>query len=288
MPVGSVEYRRIDTKYLVPRRADNYVEVGLTGLLSSLAWGPNLIFKGPKGCGKSLAVEQWASLNDVPMIRQDCTEETGTRELIGTFNLQGDEVFFMLGSLSAAVDVANEMGGCILVLEEINALSPQSQKILNAIADYRQEISIPKIGRVFRVGKDQRIWIIGTMNPNYGGTYNINEDFRSRFEFVEIGYMPEEKETKLLLAEISDTTTDNEKRMVAQILALARETRGGSMEYALSTRDLVQFVRNVGRLSAIDQALKMLEGKYESDNVHNFRARVKSTFGVDLTKVKLY
>ena len=288
MTIGQVATRRIDSKYLVPRTMDDYQDVGLVGLMEKLAFGPNLILKGPKGAGKTLAIEQFAAKKGVPILRQDCTEETGVRDLLGTYAMQGDEVFYMLGTLTAAVEVANEDGGCVVVLEEINTLPPQSQKILNPVADYRQEISVPKIGKIFRVNPGSRIWLIGTMNPNYGGTYNLNEDFRSRFEFIEVNYMPVKLERDLLEKQFPTPPAVNERRMVDKILNLSKETRGGEMGYALSTRDLVQFIKDFVMLGDWPLALKLLEGKYETDNVADFRTRVMSTFQIDLNKVELY
>ena len=59
------------------------------------------------------------------------------------------------------------------------------------------------------------------------------------------------------------------------------------MGYALSTRDLVQFVLNMLTLDR-DRALKLLEGKYEGEHINSFRARIQSGFGVNLNTVKLY
>jgi MoxR-like ATPase len=282
---GDIEIRRIDSKYLVPQADDSYEDVGLTDVLKSLAFGPNLILKGPKGAGKTLAIEQFAAEMGVPLLRQDCSDETTTRELIGSFVDVGT---YALGSLTAAIDVANEDGGCIVVLEEINTLPPTAQKILKSIADYRQAIGVSKIGRVFRVKKSSRIWLIGTMNPNYGGTYNLNEDFRSRFEFLTVNYMPTANERALLHRQFPSPPSAREKQMIDKILNLAKESRSGEMEYALSTRDLVQFVKNFALLGSWEKALKLLEGKYEGENIKNFQARVMSTFQVNLTEIKLF
>ena len=42
------------------------------------------------------------------------------------------------------------------------------------------------------------LWLVGTMNPNYSGTYQINEDMRSRFDFIEVPYMPAAMERKIM------------------------------------------------------------------------------------------
>lgn len=285
----TVELRRIATEFLIPRQIPGFLDIGIQKVLGDLAFGPNLILKGPKGAGKNANIEQFAAGLGVPLLTQPCCEDTSVRDLIGAFGVEGSDVYFQLGALPAAVDVANEEGGCILLLDEINTLPPTAQKILNAMCDYRQEVSIPKIGRSFRVAPDKRIWIVGTMNPNYGGTYNLNEDFRSRFEFIEVNYMPKDKERELLHRQFpGGSPSAAERRNVELLHNLAGETRGGAMEYALSTRDLVQFVQNLMRLGDLGRALKLLEGKFEGENIQNFRARVGSTFQINLNDQKLY
>lgn len=289
MRTDAIETRRIDSADLVPSENPSYVDVGLLELFDHLKFGPNLILKGPKGAGKTMAIEQWAAINGVPLLRQDCTDRTSSKDLVGGFAVQGQEVFFMLGTLAAAVDIANTDGACVVVLEEINTLPPQAQKLLNPVADYRQELAIPKIGRIFRVKGEAKVWLIGTMNPNYGGTYNLNEDFRSRFNFVEVPYMPQAQERQVLEGLYPSSPTARERNVVSKILSLAAETRSGQMEYALSTRDLVDFIENTLRFGNLDRALKLLEGKFEgSDHVQNFQARVQTTFQVNLTEVKLF
>ena len=286
----TVELRRIATEYLIPRPIPNFLDIGLSKPLGELAFGPNLILKGPKGAGKNCNIEQFAANMGVPLLTQPCCEDTSVRDLIGAFGVEGDDVYFQLGALPAAVDVANTEGGCILLLDEINTLPPTAQKILNAMCDYRQEVSIPKIGKSFRVDPGKRIWVVGTMNPNYGGTYNLNEDFRSRFEFIEVPYMPKDKEKELLHRQFpGGAPSASEKRTVDLLINLAGESRGGAMEYALSTRDLVNFVLNMLKLGDLGRALKLLEGKFEGDNISNFRARVASTFvGINLNDQRLY
>jgi len=131
------------------------------------------------------------------------------------------------------------------------------------------------------------LWVVGTMNPNYAGTYSLNEDLRSRFEFIEVNYMSADAERSLLLSQFPSAPSAQEKRDIDNILNIAKETRSERMGYALSTRDLVQFTRSMLRLDK-SKALKLLEGKYEGEHVDSFRARIQSTFGVNLNTVKLY
>lgn len=344
------EIRRIPTQQLVAREYPNFKATKILSVLDLLAWKSPLILKGPKGAGKTLNLEQWAFTRKVPFLRKSCTADTSDRQLLGANTLKSfTESYFVLGALSAAIDVANEAGRCLLVLEEINALNEESQKAVNSIADYRREVDLPHVGQVFRLAEavvargDGRVvelepmseyrvnlvvasdsedaaleaevpvvllrpglkvgdpvragqiladrpqlWVVGTMNPGYGGTYDLNEDFRSRFKFIELDYMDDETEKEILLGKFPTKPTAEESLFVSDLRTLAKETRGGKYGYGLSTRDLEQVVEDYLAFHAKDLALKMLEGKFDAQHVDNLRARVKSTFKIDLTTVSLW
>ena len=158
---------------------------------------------------------------------------------------------------------------------------------MNAICDYRQSIEVAKIGKVFKVKPGHKIWVIGTMNPNYSGTYQLNEDFRSRWGFVQVGYMTEELEKRLLIGTFTSPAGAKEKNMVDRIIQLANASRTGKLgDYALSTRDLVHFIRDYEAVG-LPKALKILEGKYDADDVKDVRAQCMSLFTINLEEIKL-
>ena len=284
----SIELRKIPSEQLVPSHQDKYIDTGILPLLDAMAWRRPLMLKGPKGSGKTMAIEQWCAAQGVPMVRQDCSEDITSKDLIGSYGLEGNDIYFGCGSLTTAIEVANEEGGCVLVLEEVNTLPSKSQKILNPLCDFRQNISVPKIGKVFKLKPGHRIWVVGTMNPNYAGTYSLNEDFRSRWGMVQVGYMSEEKERQLLLDVFSKPATAKQKDVVERLLSLAQASRTGKLgDYALSTRDLADFIPDYEALG-LAKALKVLEGKYDdAEDIKDYTAQVMSLFTVNLEGVKL-
>ena len=291
--MSTVDIRRSKAIDLIPDSDPNYKDIGLLTILDKLAFKSALIMKGPKGAGKTLAIQEFAARNGYPIIRHDCTEDTSTRDFIGSFAAQGKSIFYALGAITTAIEVANEMGGAILILEEINSLSPGAQKMLNPIADYRQEISVAKIGKIFKVGPGKKIWVIGTMNPNYSGTYSLNEDLRSRFAIFEVGYMKEDDEKDLLTTHLKnlreiEKLSSADTKVINGIMSLAQETRGNEMGYALSTRDLIRFLDNYYTFDSVDKPLKILEGKYDNDYLEALRARVASAMKCDLSTVTLF
>ena len=108
--------------------------------------------------------------------------------------------------------------------------------------------------------------------------------------------MPEIEEKSLLEGAFNAPPSAKEKRMTNAILTLAKETRSGAWEYALSPRDLVSFVKTYelfclkkgrGEMSE-KMALKVLEGKFEGDEVGNFQCLVESGFRVNLKETRLW
>jgi MoxR-like ATPase len=273
---------------LIPSLNPNYVEVGLLPLINDLAWmGDAVILKGPKGSGKTLAVETWCAQNEIPMIRENCNVGTDEMHLIGSFGLEGETVYFTLGSLPLAIETANEVGAAVLVLEEINTLRPQVQSMVFSVADYRKAVETASLGRKFSLKPEAQLFVVGTMNPGYSGTYQLNEALRSRFDFVEVGYMPEAQERKMLELALSPTPAVAERQLASRLVTLAQESRSGTWDYALSTRDLMHTVRKIQKLG-LERGLRMLVNKFETEHHPAIFGRVQSIFAVNITGVKIY
>jgi hypothetical protein len=286
---------RTNTSDLLIADHPTYVDVfGLHKVYESLAFETNIILKGPKGDGKTLSVFSYASKHTIPLVIQECSEETKKHELIGSQMLLGDETVYVLGSIPTAIEVANEAGSCILLFEEFNALTPQVQKQLNAIADFRKMVSLPHIGKTYRLRPGAKIWLVATMNPSvYGGTYDLNEDLKSRFEEIEVTYPEHAQEKQIVKVACADlvgckfqTPMHSGSVLVDQIgdalfdlvIRLAKETRQNSTGYSLSTRDVVRLIRTMSRVG-VDAALQMVIGKFEDGDKDTVMKRITSVFG---------
>jgi midasin (ATPase involved in ribosome maturation) len=260
--------------------APAYIDVlGLIPIYDRLAFKNNLLLKGPKGVGKSLSYIAWAAHKKVPMVSVECSEDVKKYDLMGSPFIVGNETIFLLGGVPTAIEIANEVGRCILAFEEINSLTPQVQKMLNAVSDFRQAVSLPAIGKVYRLREGAEIWIVASMNPSvYGGTYDLNEDLKSRFEEIEVTY-PRDHQERAILKQVGSAIQDE---LLNAFLMLAKETRSGGMGYPLSTRDLVRITHNINTVG-IDITLQMLMGKFEHDDKEVVLKRLGSIFhGVKL------
>lgn len=278
---------RLPVSELIPRHDDSYIDTGIVPRLDQLAWSDPLILMGPKGSGKTLAIEEFCSMVGAPRVRQNCNSETSSRDLIGTYGMQGDSVFFSLGTLTTAIEVANEYGACVLILEEINTLRPELHSALFSVADFRRAVEVPSLGKIFTVNPGCQFWIVGTMNPGYGGTYHLNEALKSRFIFAPVPYMDSKKEKMLLEQSFSSPPGPTERKIVNRLLNLAEESRSGKWDYALGTRDLVQMIRVIERIG-LKPALRILEGKFDPEHYQAIRGRIQSVFDIDPANVELW
>lgn len=269
---------RIDTSNFLATQTPPYHDgAKLFALYDKLAFNANLLLVGHKGLAKSLSIAAYCAKNQHPIITFDCSEDVRRSHLIGMFVLRGAETPFVLGALTTAFEVANEIGRCAIVLEEINALSPAIQKVLNAATDFRRRVEVPEIGKVFQLKEGAKLWILGTMNSTeYTGTHNLNEDLKSRFRIVPVEY-PDDATERAILARIAPFA---EEHIITKLLILAKETRLGGVEsYALSTRDLAQVLEDIPTLG-IKTALWLLGGKFEGETRDDVFRRIKSIFGL--------
>jgi MoxR-like ATPase len=276
----STSVERLPSELYRANPALTYADVWKLGdLFDGLAFKSNLILVGPKGIGKTLSFQHYAAKKSLPIVTTDCSEDVRRGNLIGMHLLRGQETPFVLGPVTTAIEVANEVGACVLVLEEINALSPQMQKVLNPIADFRKKVEVPECGRVFNLRNGAKLWVVGTMNTSaYGGVYSLNEDLKSRFRMLSLGYPSPEEETKIIKAHFPTGVDDS---LLKKMQLLAQETRQKALEYALSPRDLVQVIEDTGNIG-LERALRMVIGKFEGEDQAAVKLRIQSIFGISL------
>lgn len=288
-----VEVISVDPDAYMPRGIPKYVALNdeFQVFEAHLESGIPLLLVGPKGIGKTLSLAAFAAKEQIPIIQFDCSENTKRYDLVGRFVLIGEEVKFLLGAMPTAVEVANAKGACILVFEELNCLTPQMQKVLNQLLDWRRHVYVPEVNRIYRLKPGVRLLIAATMNPStYGGVHELNEDLASRFAMWYWDY-PKTSEEERVVREVAGDGVPEEILMA--MIKLAQETRAsvkaGDIEYALSPRDVIQFCQVYKayskRFSRQELLLKALEttvlGRYEDERARDFiKARIDSIFGI--------
>lgn len=281
-------FERLDSAHYTQHASPTFVDnKSLYSVLDSLSFKANLLLEGPKGSGKTLAIASYCATRKLPALTVDCSEDLRRGQLVGTFVLRGEHTPFILGPLTTAIEVANELGQCVLILEEINTLTPQAQKILNPLTDWRRCLEVPEAQHVFRLKPEARLWVTGTMNSaGYAGVYSLNEDLKSRFRIVPVSYPSITDERAILDSCLAQEGMTPDANFTGKLLTLAQESRQKDVSYALSTRDLVQIMCDREYIGE-PRALFLAAGKFEGTDRDWAAKRIKSIFGADLNKLAM-
>lgn len=286
--INGVEVRYMAPSDLLIKEELKYVDIfGMLPLISKLSFDgkswdpPNLLLSGPTGNGKSLLFAYFAKMNDIPYLSVDCSEGTREGHLRGSYVVHSSgSTPFILGTVSNAIQVANEVGMAMIVFEELNALSPQLQKCVNALTDFKKKIEVPELSFRFSLNPGARLFVGATKNPtDHGGTYELNRDLENRFLMVEVPYPPEELEISLLM----DMTQNRfGPDIVKSLVKIAQHTRQDATQTALSPRDLVQILNIIPRVGWNDALFLAAQKFNEAD-----RAVVLSSIK-DITRTVIY
>ncbi len=247
------------------------------------------LIEGDKGLGKTLCVYDVAFEEDCHLVFHACSSGTKVGDLLGRLQVNENGSYFDLGVLPRAILCANKYKKACLYLDEINALEPEVQKILNPVCDDRRMITANN--RQFRLDEGCTLVVVASMNPSYyAGVNQLTEDMRSRF-IGDVWSYPATSELKSLVdwTGIPDTVSQ-------PLLQLVQDTHSsrvkGDVEYVLSPRDVVQFT-DVYRMWAsknLDISLVLKRAihtcllvKYGDSTEREFvKTSAQDTFGVTL------
>lgn len=246
-------------------------------MLEAHAFRHPVLLAGPKGIGKTLLLQHLAKALGAPWVAVDGTEDIRRSTLAGLYTLQGNDTAFIPGAVTTAVDLANETGKCVLALEEVNALPPSIQKMLNPLTDFRRAWDVPEARLSLRLRPDAKLWVVGTLNYVSGGIYDLNPDLLSRFRVYSVGHPSPEEEQAMIEAAVP--THKFTRGVLAGLTTLAKETRTGEFGYELSLRDLVGVAEDMNVLGGTTAALEGIVGKFPLHTQEDLRQRFQSIFG---------
>jgi MoxR-like ATPase len=269
------------SEYLPPEKVVYEDVFGLHKDYAALAFKRDIILVGPPGIGKSLSVVAYATALKCPLVVFGCSTDVRRSHQFGHYTMSGGtDTPFILGPLPLVFEIANEHGRCILCYEEINALDPNAQKLLNMPTDIHRKVVVPECKRTFQLKAGAELWIVGTMNlAVYGGVYALNHDLKSRMRLFPLDYPKPKDEMKILTTVLGDTLPKLPPKMADKVLTLAHETRQKALDYALAPRDVVQILQDIEALG-LERALWVATGKFEGDDRSTVREWITSIFGV--------
>lgn len=211
-----------------------------TTLEAIIEAGDNFLIEGEKGIGKTLLVYHICTKHKIRLLTLKCSTGTSVGDILGKYQLLGDNSVFVLGALPRAIECANLYGQAVLYLDELNALDPEVQKELNSLLDDRK--SVIANNQIYKLENGAKLSIVAAMNPvYYSGTSPLNEELRSRFVGTVWEY-PKPKQIEPLIdwSGVPDMVKEKLFLLMADTLGARRE---GELDYVLSIRDAGHFVK---------------------------------------------
>lgn len=191
---GGVKLRVIHSKdQLVPLEAEPVLLKNSERRAIGTALEQNMpvLLIGETGTGKTSIVRHLAYITKRPYVRIGMTGFTTPDELIGSKSVKDGETYYEDGII-----VDGMRRGSLLVLDEVNATSPDCMFIVHQLLDDDRRITLPN-GEVIRPHPEFRV--MATMNPEYEGTRGLNKAFLDRFGVsLVIDVLPPDKETELI------------------------------------------------------------------------------------------
>ncbi len=235
---GEIEVKTINSSdELVPHNAIDVTLPTDDKRALAIALNENLatIIVGEAGTGKTSAIKQLAFLRQQPYVRVNMTGFTTPDELIGSKSVKEGKTYFENGIITDAMQ-----RGALLVIDEVNATSPDCLFILHGLLDEDKRITLPN-GDIITPHENFRVF--ATCNPDYEGTKSMNKAFLDRFPIViTVDVLTPVKEKKLLTDRtgIDETTAEN----LVTIATMARKdyTEQKIMSY-VSTRGLLNIAK---------------------------------------------
>jgi len=137
----------------------------------------NILIYGPTGPGKTTSVEAWAAERSLRMATVSGNASMEPSQMTGKFVSDGNGSFAWIDG--PVTDVVRNGG--VLLLDEVNFISPKIYTVLYGLLDGRRAITLlDHHGETIEAHPD--LTIFATMNPDYIGTTPLNFAFRNRFD----------------------------------------------------------------------------------------------------------
>lgn len=204
---------------------------------------------GETGTGKTTAIKELAFLLNQGFTRVSLTGYTTPDELIGSKSVKDGATYYENGIITKAM-----IEGHIVVLDELNAITPDTSFIIHSLLDDEKNIVLPN-GDKIKPHPDFRLF--ATINPDYEGTKTLNRAFLDRFGVIlNIDIVSPATEKKILV----DRCGISEKQ-ATELVAVAWLNRKAYMDKKtltlISTRSLLQVAELIKNGLEIKDAYNM-------------------------------
>jgi len=210
-------------------------------ILAGFAYNRRVIIQGYHGTGKSTHIEQVAARLNWPCIRVNLDSHISRIDLIGKDAIvlrDGMQVTeYREGLLPWAIQHATAR-----VFDEYDAGRPDVMFVIQRVLEVEGKFTLLDQNRVihphpaFRLFATTNTVGLGDTTGLYHGTQQINQGQMDRWNIVAtLNYLPHEDEVNVVIAKAPSYDTDDGRRTVGAMMALAALTRSGFVAGDIST-----------------------------------------------------
>ena len=209
-------------------------------ILAGFAYNRRMMIQGYHGTGKSTHIEQVAARLNWPCIRVNLDSHISRIDLIGKDAIvirDGKQVTeFREGILPWALQHA------ALVFDEYDAGRPDVMFVIQRVLEVEGKLTLLDQNRVIRPHPSFRLFStantvgLGDTTGLYHGTQQINQGQMDRWNIVAtLNYLPHDEETEIVLAKAPHYDSEEGRKQIEAMVALADLTRAGFINGDIST-----------------------------------------------------
>jgi MoxR-like ATPase len=187
---GRAQVPEWQSHWVVDPQTEGYLEQMAEALQMQLELQEGmLLLKGHAGTGKDVLVKMFCEKTRRPYFSLDCSKWTTEFELSEDITLESVNGASQTVRVPSVVLNAITTPGAVLYFNEWNAMPEQAQLFLHSLLDEKRSLTLKtSSGKTIKV--DPSVLIVGSFNPNYPGTFDIQFATRSRTVSLDIGYPP--------------------------------------------------------------------------------------------------
>jgi cobaltochelatase CobS len=210
-------------------------------ILAGFAYNRRVMIQGYHGTGKSTHIEQVAARLNWPCIRVNLDSHISRIDLVGKDAIvirDGKQVTeFREGLLPWALQHPTA-----LVFDEYDAGRPDVMFVIQRVLEVEGKLTLLDQNRVIRPHPAFRLFStantigLGDTSGLYHGTQQINQGQMDRWNIVAtLNYLPHDEEVAIVLAKAPSYDTEESRKTISAMVALADLTRSGFIAGDIST-----------------------------------------------------
>jgi cobaltochelatase CobS len=210
-------------------------------ILAGFAYNRRVMIQGYHGTGKSTHIEQVASRLNWPCIRVNLDSHISRIDLIGKDAIvlrEGMQITeYKEGILPWALQHPTA-----LVFDEYDAGRPDVMFVIQRVLEVEGKLTLLDQNKVLRPHPAFRLFStantvgLGDTTGLYHGTQQINQGQMDRWNIVAtLNYLPHDAEVEIVLAKAPSYDSDDGRKTISAMVALADLTRAGFINGDIST-----------------------------------------------------